>query len=143
MISKTGLLPDYDALAVGDAIPVLEIAPVSRTTLALFAGASGDFNPIHIDIDFAKQAGFEDVFAHGMLVMAWLGRAITNWVPQSQLRSYGVRFAAITQVHDALRCEGEVREKFEQAGERRVRLSLSAADTSGERKLVGEAVIAL
>ncbi|MGD9549587.1 MAG: MaoC/PaaZ C-terminal domain-containing protein, partial [Burkholderiaceae bacterium] len=54
-------------LQVGDEMPVLELPPITRTTLALFAGASGDHNPIHIDIDFARKAGMPDVFAHGML----------------------------------------------------------------------------
>ena len=83
-------------VAVGDAMPVLQLAPISRTTLALFAGASGDHNPIHIDIDFAQKAGMKDVFAHGMLSMAYLARALAEWVPQQRILRYGVRFAAIT-----------------------------------------------
>jgi acyl dehydratase len=59
------------------------LPPVSRLGLALYCGASGDHNPIHVDIDFAKAAGMPDVFAHGMLSMAWLGRLLTNWVPQT------------------------------------------------------------
>ncbi|GAO70694.1 MaoC family dehydratase [Comamonas sp. E6] len=62
--------PRYDEVQVGDALPALELSPISRTTLALFAGASGDHNPIHIDTDFARKAGMPDVFAHGMLGMA-------------------------------------------------------------------------
>lgn len=59
---------------VGTELPALEIEKITRTTLALFGGASGDHNPMHIDIDVAKSAGLEDVFAHGMLSMAYLGR---------------------------------------------------------------------
>ena len=83
-------------VAPGTELPALPLAPISRTTLALFAGASGDHNPIHIDLDVARSAGLEDVFAHGMLSMAYLGRLLTGWVPQSRLRSFGVRFVAIT-----------------------------------------------
>ena len=61
-------------LHVGDMLEPMTHDPISRTTLALFAGASGDHNPIHIDIDFAKSVGLDDVFAHGMLGMAYLGR---------------------------------------------------------------------
>ena len=68
-------LPSYDAINVGDEVIHLEVPPISRTTLALYGGASGDHNPMHIDIDYAKAAGESDVFAHGMLVMAYLGRA--------------------------------------------------------------------
>ena len=70
--------PRYDEVQVGDALPALELSPISRTTLALFAGASGDHNPIHIDTDFARKAGMPDVFAHGMLGMAWLGRLLSR-----------------------------------------------------------------
>ena len=68
-------LLSFDAVNVGDALPPLSLPPLTRTTLALYAGASGDHNPMHIDIDFARAAGMPDVFAHGMLSMAWLGAA--------------------------------------------------------------------
>lgn len=103
-------------VAVGDAMPVLQLAPISRTTLALFAGASGDHNPIHIDIDFAQKAGMKDVFAHGMLSMAYLARALAEWVPQRRILTYGVRFAAITQLGDRVQCSGKVVEKLTHAG---------------------------
>ena len=57
-------------IAVGDRVVNKTFPPISRHTLALYCGASGDHNPIHVDLDFAKKAGFDDVFAHGMLVMA-------------------------------------------------------------------------
>ena len=94
--------PRYDKVQVGDALPPLELSPLSRTTLALFAGASGDHNPIHIDTDFARKAGMPDVFAHGMLGMAWLGRLLTNWAPQSRLRRFDVRFQGITHLANGL-----------------------------------------
>ena len=130
-------------MKVGDAIPELTIDRVSRQTLALYAGASGDHNPIHIDTDFTREAGVGDVFAHGMLVMAWLGRALTDFAPQSALRSWGVRFAAITQVGARIRCTGTVTERFEQDGERRLRLDIAATDEHGDVKLRGEAVVAV
>ncbi|KQP46156.1 MaoC family dehydratase [Pseudorhodoferax sp. Leaf274] len=133
----------YDQIDVGDALPAFETEPISRLTLALYCGASGDHNPIHVDTDFAKAAGQADVFAHGMLSMAYLGRLLTHWVPQTALREYGVRFVAITQVGAKVRCEGRVTEKFEQDGERRVRVELSTTDQNGQAKLAGDAVIAL
>jgi acyl dehydratase len=92
----------------GVELPPLTLEPISRTTLALFAGASGDHNPIHIDIDVARSAGLDDVFAQGMLSMAYLGRLLTDWVPQERLRSWRVRFAAITPVHAQPTCTGRV-----------------------------------
>ena len=88
--------------SVGDKIPDLVIEPITRSTLALYAGASGDHNPIHIDLDFAKEAGMKDVFAHGMLIMAYLGKAVTNIVPQSNLKNFSVRFSSITNIGDIL-----------------------------------------
>ncbi len=138
----THSLAHYEALTVGDAIPSLTLPPLSRLTLALYCGASGDHNPIHVDSDFARSAGMPDVFAHGMLSMAWLARVLTNWVPQSAIRAYSVRFAAITQVAETITCAGVVTEKFEVDGERRVRLSLTTANAEGQVKLAGDAVVA-
>ena len=71
-------IPHRDEVSVGQELPPLKLPPITRTTLALFAGASGDHNPVHIDIDFARAAGMPDVFAHGMLSMAYLGRFLTQ-----------------------------------------------------------------
>lgn len=135
--------PRFDEVEIGDELPPLELPRITRTTLALFAGASGDHNPVHIDIDFARVAGMPDVFAHGMLPMAYLGRFLTRWAPQSQLRHYAVRFSAITPIGARLVCGGKVVEKLERNGERLVRLEIGAADDRGEIKLAGEALVAL
>jgi len=130
-------------LNVGDRIVHKEFPPITRHRLALYCGASGDHNPIHVDLDFAKQAGFPDVFSHGMLVMAYLGQALTDAVPASRIRSFSTRFAAITQLGAKLTCEGTVAELLEQGGENRARLALTTKDQTGEIKLAGEAIIAL
>lgn len=131
----------FEDLQVGDDLPAITFAPITRQTLALYAGASGDHNPMHIDSDFAKQAGMEDVFAHGMLGMAYLGRALTSWVPQKAIRQFSTRFVAITHLRDQLTCRGSAVEEIEQAGERYVRLQLSATDQNGAIKLQGEALV--
>ena len=136
-------VPNFAALQVGDALPAFQTEPVSRLGLALSCGASGDHNPIHVDSVCARAAGQQDVFAHGMLSMAYLGRLLTNWVPQQQLRQFGVRFVAITQVGDRITCRGTVLAKFEAEGEKRVRLELSTVDADGNVKLSGDAVVAL
>ena len=139
---RTATLSDWNALRPGDALPALELPPISRLDLALYCGASGDHNPIHVDIDFAKSAGMPDVFAHGMLSAAWLARLLTNWVPQSAIRSLDLRFAAITQVGEHIRCTGTVAEKFEHEGRRSVRLKLTTANAEGMAKLSAEAHVA-
>ena len=132
-------LPDWNTLQVGDELPALELPPLTRHTLALYCGASGDHNPIHVDIDFARAAGMPDVFAHGMLSMAWLARLLTNWVAQDRIREYGVRFVAITQVGDAITCSGSVTEVYDVNGERRARLALQTTNQHGQIKLSGDA----
>jgi acyl dehydratase len=84
-----------------------------------------------------------DVFAHGMLSMAYLAQLITRWVPQGRLRQWGVRFVAITPVHAKVLCTGKVVELFEEAGERRARLEINAHTDAGLHTLAGDAVIAL
>ena len=132
--------PTFDSVQLGDALPPLDMAPINRTQLALFAGASGDHNPIHIDTDFARKAGMPDVFAHGMLGMAWVGRLVTQWAPMAELREFNVRFAGITHLGNAVRCTGTVTEKLDG---KRVRVALQSANQFGQTKIVGEAVVAL
>jgi len=130
--------PSVGAVVVDKSFP-----RITRTTLALYAGASGDHNPMHIDVDFARKAGFPDVFSQGMLVMAMLGQALTDAVRPDRLRSFSTRFVAITELGAKIHCEGTVAELLEADGEKRARLQLTAKDETGDIKLSGEAVVAL
>jgi len=134
---------ELDGAKVGDPVVDKTFPPITRSKLALYAGASGDHNPIHIDSDFARRAGFPDVFSHGMLVMGLLGQALTDAVRPDRLRSFSTRFVAITQLGATIRCEGTLAELFEAEGERRARLELTAKDENGDVKLAGEAIVAL
>ena len=127
--------------SVGDKIPDLVIEPITRSTLALYAGASGDHNPIHIDLDFAKEAGMKDVFAHGMLIMAYLGKAVTNIVPQSNLKNFSVRFSSITNIGDILTCSGEVKKIEKNNSKKTIVLDLIVSDEFGDIKISGVAII--
>lgn len=133
----------YDALQVGDELPTLATAPITRQTLGLYAAASGDDNPLHIDPDFARRAGMSDVFAHGMLSMAYLSRLLTNWVDQAAIRSMSVRFMALTHVGDRVFGSASVAEKFVEMGESRALLNLTARNQNGVVTLSGQAIIAL
>ena len=132
-----------DSPSIGDRLVHKEFPPITRHKLALYCGASGDHNPIHVDLDFARNAGFPDVFTHGMLVMGYLGQALTDAVAPNRIRSFSTRFAAITQLGARLTCEGTVAELTEHNGERQARLALTTKDETGEIKLAGEAVIAV
>jgi acyl dehydratase len=130
-------------IEAGTELPPVEAGPVTRAMLSLFAGASGDHNPIHIDTDFARAAGFDDVFAHGMVAMGYLGRALVEWFPQEQVRSLDGRFRRITPVHARPRCHGRVDEIVDVDGERRARLSLWVAIDDGDPVITGSAEVAL
>jgi acyl dehydratase len=132
----------FQDVEVGDELPPLVLPPVDRTTLALFAGASGDHNPIHIDLDVARRFGMPDVFAHGMLGMAWVGRMVSGWTSQAQLREFGARFLGITHLGNVITCRGRVVEKLEVDGESRVRIEVQSANQFGETKIAGEAIVA-
>lgn len=139
--TKDATMSEKIELKAGDTLEPLQLPAVDRTTLALYAGASGDHNPIHIDIDAAHRAGLPDVFAHGMLSMAWLGRLITRWVPQQRLRQFNVRFTSVTQVGDIVVCSGQVLEEFERGGERLLRLEIRSATHNGNTTILGEALV--
>ena len=128
---------------VGDQLPTITFGPISRATLALYAGASGDHNAIHIDSDMAKASGMPDVFAQGMLSFGVLARVPAEWAGAHRLRSFGARFVSMTQVHDLVTCTGEVTECFEEDGERLARVAVIATAQDGRKTLTGEAVVAL
>ena len=134
-------MTDFSTAEVGAALPEVVFGPVTRTTLALYAGASGDHNPIHVDIDFARKAGLDDVFAHGMLSMAEFARVVTDWAGLERLVSLSTRFLAITPVGATVTCRGEVVERFESDGVPHLRVSLAAEIGEGTRSLAGEAVV--
>jgi len=80
-------------LQVGDSREVLLVDDLSRTQIVMYAGASGDYNPLHSDDLYTREvAGYPGVFAHGMLTMGMTGRALTDWVGDGRLTKYGVRF---------------------------------------------------
>jgi acyl dehydratase len=135
--------PKYADVKVGDAIKPIVLPPISRHQLALYCGGSGDHNPIHVDIDFAKKFGFKDVFAHGMLSMAFLGRLVTSWAPQSQVRKLGTRFTSITWVGDVITVSGKVTAKRESNGETLVDLEVKCTNQNGQDTLQGDATVAL
>jgi acyl dehydratase len=130
-------------IGVGTELPPLQLPPITRTTLALYAGGSGDHNPMHIDLDVARSIGLDDVFAHGMLSMAYLGRLVTGWVPQEQLRSLRARFVAITPVHARPTATGRITAIDDGDGERRATVELAITLAGGTVTLTGEAVVAL
>jgi acyl dehydratase len=93
---------------VGSAAPVRIIGPITRTQIVRYAGAGGDFNPIHHDEPFARAAGYPGVFAHGMLTAGILGGHVSDWLGRAQLRRFATRFVGQVWPGDALVLRGTV-----------------------------------
>ena len=124
-------------LNVGDELPELTMTPITRFTLALYAEASGDHTPIHINMDFAKQVGLPDVIAHGMLVMSYLGKAITDHIDQSRIKEYGVKFSSITNLGDQLTCNGSVTQVSQTDAGKSFSIELRVSNQNNNEKLTG------
>jgi acyl dehydratase len=129
----------YDDVEVGTELPG-QTFPIERTNLVMYAGASGDFNPIHWNQRFATEVGLPDVIAHGMFTMAQAGRVLTDWAGDpGAVEEYGVRFTKPVVVPDdgtgaQLAVTGVVKEKLDG---RRVRVELTAR--SGDEKVLAQA----
>jgi len=131
----------FDEVVVGDEAPV-RTHTLTRTDLVRYAGASGDYNPMHTDEVAAKAAGLPSVFGHGMFSMGLLGAALTDYVGVGNLRSYQVRFTKQTWPEEELSTRIVVAGTREEGGERLVDLECSLANAAGEVKVAGTAVAA-
>jgi acyl dehydratase len=128
----------FDDLSEGDEAPAFT-HKLTRTDLVRYAGASGDFNPMHHDDVLAQKAGLPSVFGHGMFTMGILGKAITDWVGVGNLRSYSVRFTKQTWPDEELTTRVVVAAKREEDGDKLVDLDCSVANADGEVKVQGTA----
>jgi acyl dehydratase len=132
----------FEDVNEGDQAPAVS-HELTRTDLVMYAGASGDYNPMHHDEIRAQQAGLPSVFGHGMFSMGLLGRAITDWVGAGNLRTYKVRFTKQTWPGERLVSTITVKAKRKENGDSLVDLDVSLANEAGEVKVAGEAVAAL
>jgi acyl dehydratase len=132
----------YDDVRVGDTAPAVD-HELTRTDLVMYAGASGDFNPMHHDEVAAQAAGLPSVFGHGMFTMGLLGKALTDYVGVGNLKLYRVRFTKQTWPGETLTTKVTVAKKYEEHGEHRVDLDVSVVNENGEAKIQGVATAAL
>lgn len=131
----------FDDTLVGDEAPEFSHR-LTRTDLVRYAGASGDFNPMHHDDTLAQQAGLPSVFGHGMFTMGILGKAITDYVGVGNLRAYSVRFTKQTWPDETLVTRVTVSAKRESDGEKLIDLDCSVENSDGEVKVQGSATAA-
>jgi|SRR5450759_2342427 hypothetical protein len=145
---------NYNDINVGDTMPTYTSTPITRTHLVRYAGASGDFNPLHHDESFIKMIGMDNVIAHGMLIMGIAGEAITDWIDKRNLRKFNARFMSMTEPADlndientknraTITISGKIVKKYEENGEKIIKCDIVAKDALGSRKLTGFFIAAL
>lgn len=133
----------FDDVQIGDEIPQLLTAPVTHLQLVRYAGASGDFNPLHTDARIGEMIGTGGIIAHGMLIMGFVGQMLSDYVGPEALKKFGVRFKGMTHLDDEITCTGTVTEKYEENGEGRIAGKVQAVDQNGDVKVTGTFVAAL
>jgi acyl dehydratase len=133
----------FEDVQVGDEIPSLVKGPIQQIQLTRYAGASGDFNPIHQDDEFAKAAGMGGVFGHGMLTMGFVAQAVTDWVGAGRVRRIGVRFTGLVRLEDVVTCRGRILGKSSKDDVNLIDLEIWAENQKGEKVVTGKATVAV
>ena len=129
---------------VGQQREMVLVENLTRTQIVQYAGASGDFNPIHTDEKFAtEQAGYDSVFAHGMLTMGLTARLVTDWLGDGVLTDYGVRFVRQVWPGDTLTAKGTISAVTASNGGVEVRLDLETRNQANQTVVTGSAVALL
>lgn len=127
----------FEDVNVGDQIPKLEKPPVDKNQIWRYAGASGDFNPLHMDDEWGNLAGLGGRIAHGMLLMGFAGQAVTNYVPKKYLTRFSVRFGGMTRSGDVITVTGSIKDKRTDKGKNLITGEVVAADQNGDVKVTG------
>lgn len=128
---------------IGGELPPLVKGPIRQIQLTRYAGASGDFNPIHQDREFARAAGLDDVIAHGMLTMGFVAQFLTDWAGAGTVAKLGVRFTAPVKLEDTVTCRGRVIAKSSKDDVHLVEVDVVAENQNGETVVTGRAAVAL
>ena len=131
--------PAFDALSVGDAAPPLVVEQLTRTNFVRYAGASGDFNPMHHDDTIATSVGNPSVFGHGMLTAGYMARVVKDWFGPEAMRRFQVRFSKQVWPGDTLTCTATVTGKRDEGGEHLVDLACAVTNQDGVEVLSGTA----
>ncbi len=133
----------YEDVDVGGELTPLVKQPTSRQ-LVMWAGASGDYNPIHYDKDFAQSRGLPGVVVHGQLVGCFLGQMVTDWAgEQGRLKRLTLTYRRMNFPGEALICKGTVTKKYIEDGRHFVACSLWVENSKGEKTVTGTAVVSL
>ena len=132
------------SLAVGDSRELVLVDDLTRTQIVMYAGASGDYNPLHTDDKFTREvAGYPGVFAHGMLTMGMTGRVLTDWFGDGRLTRYGVRFVKQVWPGDRLTATATVDAIHEDDGVPYADVSVVTVNQEGDTVVSGTATARL
>jgi acyl dehydratase len=127
-------------LKIGDTQSERVVENLSRTQIVQYAGASGDYNPLHTDDVYTREMiGYPSVFAHGMLTMGLTGKMLTNYVGDGRLTKFGVRFTNQVWPGDTLDVTSTVVAIHEEGGQNYVDLTLSTVNQDGKEVVNGTA----
>ena len=130
----------YEDVAVGDEITPLVKQPTTRQ-LVMWAGASGDYNPIHYDKDFAQGQGLPSVIVHGALTGCFLGQLITDWIgKQGVVSRFSYNYRGMNFPDDTLTCQGKVTKKYIEDGKHYVECDIWAENSEGEKTVLGKTI---
>jgi acyl dehydratase len=129
---------DFNVLEVGDPLPPLTKDPITKVQLVRYAGASGDFNPLHTDDSVAQKGGMKGVIAQGVLIMGFMGQAISGWVRKRDVKRFKVRFMGMTYPGDVITVKASVKEKQETEKGLFVLCDMAAEDQNNEIKVSGQ-----
>ena len=138
----TATAPSYDNLQIGDEAPPLVVEELSRTHFVRYAGASGDFNPMHHDDTIATKVGNPSVFGHGMLTAGLMARVVKDWFGPEALRRFQVRFSKQVWPGDTITFSATVTGKRDEGDEHLVDLETKATNQDGVEVLTGTATAA-
>jgi acyl dehydratase len=134
----------FEDVEEGTEIPFLTKPPITEVQLVKYAGASGDFNPIHTVHHYAEKAGLGGVIAHGMLSMGFAGEGVTKWIGENgTLKRLKVRFTAITRPGDVVTIKGKVTEKEQVNDENLVICDIWIEKNDGAKTITGSATVSL
>lgn len=130
----------FEDAKVGDEAPPVVVSNITRTQIVKYAGASGDFNPIHHDELYAIRAGNDRVFAMGMMTAGFVSRMVTDWIGDGNLRKYRVRFATRIWPGDTVTCKGKIAKKYTEGGKKYIEADVFAENQLGEKAIIGNIV---
>ncbi|MDP4161971.1 MAG: MaoC/PaaZ C-terminal domain-containing protein [Bacillota bacterium] len=123
-------------LKIGDSLDEIQLEPVDRITLIKYAGASGDYNPIHTIDDEAKKAGLPGIIAHGMWTMGNLSKLFTSYLEEGFIQDYTIRFKGMVFLHDVISLKAELAEKMGN----KLRFHVQAVNQKGDQVIVGDVI---